>query len=90
MTPEMDKLADEIADRVVSRLPRPDRLLRMPEVADRLGISYRTLMDRFDEDPDFLPVVDLGVDGRRPVRRVAESDLEAYIARLKQSGGSDA
>ena len=73
---DVDEMADAIAEKVVDRLGRPPQLLKVAEVASRLGVGERTVRDLMDRG--VLASLTVGVaDG---ARRIEASVLEAYIA----------
>jgi predicted DNA-binding transcriptional regulator AlpA len=55
--------------------------LRLPALAERLGISIRTIHDRFRTDPYFPKPVKLGTAPQSPLGFVL-TEVEAYEARL--------
>jgi predicted DNA-binding transcriptional regulator AlpA len=55
--------------------------LRIGALADRLGISVRTIHDRVTADPDFPKPVKLGSAPQSPLGFVV-TEVEAYEARL--------
>jgi len=55
------------------------RLLTIPEVAERLGRVHRMTVYRRIASGE-LPAVNIGQRGRRPLMRVTEAALTAYIA----------
>jgi predicted DNA-binding transcriptional regulator AlpA len=55
--------------------------LRIGALADRLGISVRTVHDRIRADPNFPQPVKLGSAPQSPLGFVA-TEVEAYEARL--------
>lgn len=61
-------------------VPVGNRLLKMPEVADRLGISIRKVW-RLIAEGHFKPLK-IGQRGTR----IAEGDLNAYITKLSEAG----
>ena len=69
--------------------PEPDRLLTLAEVMTRLGIGktklYELINDGEIETVDVSrgepkPARRIGAKGPRPSRRVAESEIQRYIA----------
>jgi predicted DNA-binding transcriptional regulator AlpA len=55
--------------------------LRLPALAARLGISIRTIHDRFRADPHFPQPVKLGTAPQSPLGFVV-AEVEMYEARL--------
>lgn len=55
--------------------------IRLPALAARLGISIRTIHDRFRTDPDFPRPVKLGTAPQSPLGFVV-AEVEAYESRL--------
>lgn len=76
----MDKLADAVADRLAERMV-PERLLTIKEVAELLGVSYRTvatIMARGD-------LAWLQVEDRR---RVEAAEVRRYLDRARAKAES--
>lgn len=88
--PTPEETADLLAVRLYERLEmqKPPQLLEVKVAAKRLSVSDRTLIDWLKEDPPRIPFVTL-TEGKRKQRRIAQSDLDVYIASLKRSGGSN-
>ena len=96
----VDLVADRVADRIVDRLgPEPvaggsSRLLKLEDVASRLGISERSARDLVNgRDGNPPKMASLRVGPSEGSRVVELSVLEAYIAerrlaRLSRSLGS--
>lgn len=62
--------------------------LRLPALAERLGISIRTIHDRFRTDPHFPKPVKLGTAPQSPLGFVV-AEVEAYEARLMAARSVD-
>lgn len=56
---------------------RGERLLRVPEAADRLGVHRDTVYEMFRDGR--LTATNIAAPGDRPIRRVRESELDAFI-----------
>jgi hypothetical protein len=77
--PELDALADALADRILERLaksgPEPDGLIDAAEVARRLGITRSTVYEIADQ----LGAIRLG-EGERPRLRFDPHRIEERLA----------
>lgn len=86
----LDQLADAVAAKVLAALdsPRDDRpLLRLAEVADRLGISVKSVKDLVNgRDGNPPKLASFRVGPAEHSRVVAPADLDAYIAERKEVG----
>jgi excisionase family DNA binding protein len=79
---DVDELADRLADRVVEKLGKaPDDRppLKTRAVAERLGLSYRTVWNMLEND--VLP--SYKIEGSRVVDQAA---VDAYLAERREQG----
>lgn len=84
-------LADLIAAKLRDSAPAQNRLLTIPQVAERLGVTERTargLTYKLDGNPPQLASLKVGAGNG--ATRVEESVLEAFIAERRVAGRQEA